>query len=834
MTTPTLKRLALAAACALAGCSGEDARARPDAGPAPATDAAATSTVAEDEAPSQLSLTLAAGMGRVELPPAARRLGVRRDRVRRVAPGPRVDDPTIAVTPEGRVFVAHVRRKGPREMIVLSRARGPRAPLQRVRKVVDASRAWHPRLASASGEGGAVWLAWCARKAPGSPNDHQRDVFLRRIAPAPMGPEIEVARPRAGPEDRSRRCDPDLAVDASGQVHVVWEDAPPDRPNLARIAYRAFDPEGRPLGPPEALTEGPFDRRPAIWADRGQLWVAWDRRMDTAPTGAIDPDYDVFARHRREGAWSDEILIDGEDGIQAAPSLASDGGGALIAYHTSLPHGLVKRFTVRRLTDGGKVQDLLHPPRIQALMPTGQNQGSEMPALVRLVDGRLLVASRASHGALVHVLSGEGSTPALDLTRRGWGARGLRLDAAQAPDGAVLIARRARHGVALERLVVAPSDAGPAVFRRAPKPRKLRLDVPPDLSPPSGGTAGLEVYYGDVHMHSAYSDGTGPPDELYSRCFARGLHFCTVTDHDFIVGAQMMLSEHDEIRWLTDVFEAEPGFSALHAYEWTTKPVPRGYGHRNVYFRGDSPSPLLGTKNGYPDTPRLHRALLKMQAFTAPHHTGWTGTDWSHANPAVQRMFELVSVHGAFEDPRTQPLPTRGVRRGMFAVDGLRKGKKFGFLGGSDGHGILWHHGIGRRMDPWIHGLTGVIAPAPERGAVWDAMFARRTFATSGARMVVLTWIDDAPQGAEIELRGPPEIRWRAQGTLPLRELVVMRDGRPVHIERPGRLEAAGRFVDEEARPGRHSYYVRITQGQGLQGTDAAWSSPIFVTRRGP
>ena len=33
-------------------------------------------------------------------------------------------------------------------------------------------------------------------------------------------------------------------------------------------------------------------------------------------------------------------------------------------------------------------------------------------------------------------------------------------------------------------------------------------------------------------MHSALSDGTGPPDEVYARAFVRGLDFAVLTEHD--------------------------------------------------------------------------------------------------------------------------------------------------------------------------------------------------------------------------------------------------------------------------------------------------------------
>ncbi len=563
--------------------------------------------------------------------------------------------------------------------------------------------------------------------------------------------------------------------------------------------------------------------------------VAWDTLVDDSASGRLDPDYDVFVAARTSTAWAPPVVIDDGEGIQAAPAIAATPAGLVVAYHSSEKHGLVKWWRLRRLREG-RVEALAAADPAEAILPQGEEQGAEMPAMVVDRDGRVVLATRISHGAYLHVIDAHGIEPAFNLTRRGWGARGLRMDLALAPDGSVMLARRARHEVALERFTFSEGGGSPEfqVLARQPRAKKRRRDLEkydpvPVRSGISEAFAHASIYFGDVHMHSAVSDGTGPPDEIYARARARGYQFAALTDHDYVVGARMMLSEHDETAWLTDRFDALDGFTAIHAFEWTTLPVPRGCGHKIVYFRADAPSPLCESRNGCSNTRLLQHDLATENAFTAPHHTGWTGTDWLEADPNIQRQFEIVSVHGAFEDPRHQPLPTRAAKRGMFAVDGLRMGLRFGFVGGSDAHGILWHHGVGRRMDPWNHGLTGVVAARNERGAIWDALYARRTFATSGARMWILTAIAGVPQGEEVTLSGSPRIQWEVEGTLPLEQIVVVRDGQEIDVVEGGREHQRGSFRDEGVTPGWHSYYVRAHQGSGIQGTDVVWASPIFV-----
>ena len=42
---------------------------------------------------------------------------------------------------------------------------------------------------------------------------------------------------------------------------------------------------------------------------------------------------------------------------------------------------------------------------------------------------------------------------------------------------------------------------------------------------------GMNVYSGNLHSHTAYSDGTGTPAQVYQFARASGLDFYAITDH---------------------------------------------------------------------------------------------------------------------------------------------------------------------------------------------------------------------------------------------------------------------------------------------------------------
>ncbi len=729
--------------------------------------------------------------------------------------------PAVAVMPDGRVVVAAVVWEKSRERVWLRWADGPGKPLERARPVTPGVRAWHPVLAASPT--GDVWLAWCGSRKLSKRGTHRRDVMVRRVSPR-LGPVVRVSR------KGTWSGNPELAVDGAGRAHVVWEEWTADKPKEIHIAYRMLSPRGRIATGVEILSAGPFSRRPDVCVCREDIHVAWDSLVDTKPSGAADPDYDVFLRSRTQDRFGRAVTVDRRAAIQAAPDLAcAPGGGVLVAYHASHGHPLVKWWTLRRVEDG-RIEEPAAEDLSDVKDPSGEMQGAEFPALVVLPD-RLAVVSRPSQGAYLQTVDKAGISPVRNLSRHGWGARGMRARAVSAPDGSLVVVRRARDESVLRRFTFEEAGSGFPDFRPVVDDKKVtptKSASAPKLKQPEIWS-GMRVFLGDIHMHSAATDGTGPPDEIYARAWVRGHDFAALTDHDVIVGRRLFPSLHDEIAWVTDVFNAKENFSTLHAYEWTTQALPRGSGHRNVYFRSHAPRRICGSKDRCPDTRRLNRALKKERAIVVPHHTSWTGTDWNNADPKIQRLFEMVSVHGANEHPGDQPIQSRGHMPGMFARDGLESGLKFGFVGGSDAHGLLWHHGIGRRRDPWSCGLTGVVAGDNRRRDLFEAMYARRTFATSGANLWVLLRVGDVAMGGEEELRSPVEVHYGVYGTRPLAGLEVVRDGEVVFRAEPQGEAAVGKWKDENVLPGPHVYYLRAVQESRGGEVDMAWASPVFV-----
>ncbi len=80
--------------------------------------------------------------------------------------------------------------------------------------------------------------------------------------------------------------------------------------------------------------------------------------------------------------------------------------------------------------------------------------------------------------------------------------------------------------------------------------------------------------------------------------------------------------------------------------------------------------------------------------------------------------------------------------------------------------------------------------------------------------------------GDKFRAREKQKIRVRAAGTGEIAAVHLIRDGKFIYAARPGSREVDLEYLDAEAGPGDHWYYVRIEQANG----ELAWSSPIWVT----
>ena len=79
--------------------------------------------------------------------------------------------------------------------------------------------------------------------------------------------------------------------------------------------------------------------------------------------------------------------------------------------------------------------------------------------------------------------------------------------------------------------------------------------------------------------------------------------------------------------------------------------------------------------------------------------------------------------------------------------------------------------------------------------------------------------------GDEFTLRSAEPLRVKAVGTGKIARVEIIKDGKVIHAAAPAARNAELEFKDRAELKGRHYYYVRLLQDDGM----IAWSSPLFA-----
>jgi hypothetical protein len=361
--------------------------------------------------------------------------------------------------------------------------------------------------------------------------------------------------------------------------------------------------------------------------------------------------------------------------------------------------------------------------------------------------------------------------------------------------------------------------------------------------------AALRTLWGQLHVHSGRShDGMGRTEDAFlSARDEAGYDFVAVSDHCNSPGYDFQAAGR-----IADVYDESGHFAAFRAYEWTA-PV----GHRHVILPDSAadtaPCEVLAPDvKGLvlaPDLADVDREAQARGALLVAHHTLWFGrwdnplVDFTLGDPAqppvTQRLLEIHSHHGRSEYYDNEPYVIHGNREKQQPPsvpasfqDALRLGFQLGVVAGSDAHQAQADAWTGFSFGPDNRrysrkGITAVLADEISRESIFAALWKRRTYATTGARLRLRVTGNGMPMGSRVRSGPAVKIRVEVAGTAPLDEIVLIRDG--------GEMEAAwsapretseacmvfrDRLPDGEAT----SYYVRVRQADN----HLAWSSPLW------
>ncbi len=330
----------------------------------------------------------------------------------------------------------------------------------------------------------------------------------------------------------------------------------------------------------------------------------------------------------------------------------------------------------------------------------------------------------------------------------------------------------------------------------------------------------MMVFFGDIHNHTSYSDGSGSPTLALSTGQAAGFDFMAITDHSYAI---------DDTEWANTLAAVEaatiPGtFVALRGFEYTQG----AEGHINVYntVRHACRSDVGFSMCDY--TPNLEAGVTVrgfyewaasdgMNAVDAAgtvlqfNHPGWINfNDWTY-HPEVSEIARMTEVGNGSG--------TSYVFSEDEYIRALDYGWKLGAANNADTHSYYWGTNTDHR--------TGVLMPELTKEALLEALHERRTFATEDKNFALSMKANGAWMGAEIANAG--YIQFEIDGTDGDGELTALVElitdgGVAVDSYAPG----TATFLWTPyltITSGVHYYYVRVTQADG----DRIVGSPVWT-----
>lgn len=381
----------------------------------------------------------------------------------------------------------------------------------------------------------------------------------------------------------------------------------------------------------------------------------------------------------------------------------------------------------------------------------------------------------------------------------------------------------------------------------------------------SSGAGAQSVYFGTLHAHTSYSDGSGTPAEAYRMARDAGLDFIALTEHnhDGAEGSdrrgiasmpQLYAGQATSLLETANRLNSPGSFVTIYGQEVST--ISAGnhiniFGvnsvvDENVVPNGDVPA-LLAWAQTHSDT----MGMFPLLQFNHPHNPerhpedygrdDFAAADWVRSVDPFVELIEVLNAP-ALKDGRGH----RAHAKEGYYLAYLNLGFHLGPSVGHDNHFKNWGVSTDARI--------GVVASALTREAIMTALRGRRTYATEDRNLKVIfrsgsNFAGDVvtapatgtelPLSVDISDADPAESTARYEievladmpgGDRARRVDTFTLNGNGTRILDGIRLQGPGQFV-----------LLRITQANANQGDaehreqeDRVWTAPIWFEAAAP
>jgi hypothetical protein len=350
----------------------------------------------------------------------------------------------------------------------------------------------------------------------------------------------------------------------------------------------------------------------------------------------------------------------------------------------------------------------------------------------------------------------------------------------------------------------------------------------------TASAAGYNLYFGDLHAHTDYSDGTGTPAQAYAAAKAAGADFFATTDHNHCsYGDGWMTTENwADTLAVADAYNKDGVFVTFPGYErwlpWMTTGEMNVFNTAEIYAQDGNPAGN-GYNNGHNGgladlLPTMYDWLAAQGAVGQWNHPDYYGndasanSDWYDFGFYTPQRDEAVDMIEIWNEITYEPAYVRALDAGWHVIP----------TANSDTHYADWITGCDVRTVLLADGLT--------RAKLLAAMRASRGYATEdkdleiryslGGKVMGSTLVPAAGYKASIQIVDPGG----AKDAIRLVELVS--DGGAV-VAKKAFDSASVTWTPTVSSSTARYFYVRVTTASDFWGDVGvtAWTAPVWTGR---
>ena len=313
------------------------------------------------------------------------------------------------------------------------------------------------------------------------------------------------------------------------------------------------------------------------------------------------------------------------------------------------------------------------------------------------------------------------------------------------------------------------------------------------------------------------------------------------TPNELWKAAQQNVEELDE----------DERFSVFLGFQWSGEPTEEGV--RQIIHAKDQKAILRKKDQRSSSLKKIYKICSPKEIISIPTLSMAKGLSYNFEDfqPEYERVVEIYNAWGSSEctkeEGNKRPISSANKKGITEAKEGsllkaLLQNKRFGFVaGGLDDRGIYTGF-YDDEQTQYSPGLTGVFAEELTRQSLFEALYNRNCYATTGERIIVGLFLAGFVMGSETDTQKKPglhvnrHISGHIAGTKNIKYVELLRNGKVLTKFTPTSnvldftyddLEPLSDVVIDakDKKPPFVFYYLRVMQEDGHM----AWSSPIWI-----